>query len=157
MKSCSPSQCQTEVEEEKVVVSSSDDLTRESLNRVRDYVRDNVDQVRDNVDQVRDNVDQVRDNVDQVRDNVDQVRDNMRDYAVPFRGDVDRIRALCDNNNENVLTRSFEFETICKKYVPRNCDPDFDDCRPKEVCYKKPRLIRDASDDEIRVRCRDKR
>jgi hypothetical protein len=180
VKSCSPSRCQTEVEEEKIIIiSDGDEETRESLNRVRDDVRDDadqvrdytvpfrgdVDQVRDNVDQVRDNVnivrvnvDQVRDNAEQVRANVDQVRNTFQEYAVPFRGDVDRIRALCDNDDDDdVSTRSFEFETVCKNYVPRNCDPDVDDCRPKEVCYKKPRLVRDASDEELRARCREKR
>jgi hypothetical protein len=150
VKSCSPSRCQTEVEEEKIIIiSDGDEETRESLNRVRDDVRDDADQVRGNVDQVRDNV-------DQVQDIVNQVRNTFQEYAVPFRGDVDRIRALCDDD-DNVSTRSFEFETICKNYVPRNCDPDVDDCRPKEVCYKKPRLVRDASDEELRARCREKR
>ena len=88
----------------------------------------------------------------------------VRDYAVPFRGDVERIRPLCSDDDVTTdpatATRSgnrFQLETICKNYTPRNCDPDFGDCRTKEICYKKPRLARSTSEDAIRVNCREKR
>ena len=89
-----------------------------------------------------------------------------RDYAVPFRGDVERIQALCGNNNSDNsnggggggdVSARFEFATVCKNYTPRSCDPNFEDCGTREICYKKPRVVRATNEDGIRTNCREKR
>jgi hypothetical protein len=81
---------------------------------------------------------------DRVRDKIEaeQVYDEPADegYAAPFREDVDRIRALCQDEGAVSTRARVEFETVCKNYTPRNCEPD--DCRTREICYKKPRLTR---------------
>ena len=92
--------------------------------------------------------------VNQVRTNLQEIEDDE-----PFREDVEQEgygldpgRVLCRDADEEVSTR-FEFETVCKNYTPRTCEDDNDsDCGPKQICYKKPRLL--TRDTGTGTRCR---
>ena len=116
----------------------------------------------------RGDVERVQAQLSDIRDEQNQAQASgtqIQEIPVPFRGDVERVQAqhkklrdeqvqtdVRDGCKDEVEARTqFEFETICKKYVPRTCDPD-EACRAKEVCYKKPRLRLTRSTSTLRCR-----
>ena len=161
VQSCSPSQCQPETltETDDIIIVKDQAQAQAQISGTQ--IREIPVPIRQGVDRVQAQLSDIRDEPTQAQASGTQIQE----IPVPFRGDVERVQAqhqklrdeqvqtdVRDGCGDEVEARTqFEFETICKKYVPRICDPD-EDCRAKEVCYKKPRLRLTRSTSTLRCR-----
>ena len=158
----------TQIREISVPVPGKVDRVQAQLSEIRDkqtQAQASGTQVQEIPVPFRGDVERVQAQLSDIREEQNQAQASgtqIQEIPVPFRGDVERVQAQhkklrdeqvqTDGCKDEVEARTqFEFETICKKYVPRICDPD-EDCRAKEVCYKKPRLRLTRSTSTLRCR-----
>ena len=161
----------TQIREISVPVPGKVDRVQAQLSEIRDkqtQAQASGTQVQEITVPFRGDVERVQAQLSDIREEQNQAQASgtqIQEIPVPFRGDVERVQAqhkklrdeqvqtdVRDGCKDEVEARTqFEFETICKKYVPRTCDPD-EACRAKEVCYKKPRLRLTRSTSTLRCR-----